>query len=407
MLLLAGAAIVLLLGWTLSSGHWVDVLRREPPQGAAAEDKHYAVKQLLRRLDVPVHQADGLQQLPPPGATLVLTSEHWDFLPQGEQALRRWVEQGGHLVLPVYRSVGKSMKWVPIGPAPDRKDAAERAKEELADRQREVAARQRPQIGPPYPPPRGCDPHVESGEAVTIAPGGPRSLRLCELKAALRSTGGTPVLWQLGQPERAAMLRVPVGRGRVSAVNAVFDWDTSLNNRSLFNGQHAEAAIALIDARPGQPVWFVADERRPSLAAWLWHWAAAAIVLGSLAAAFALWRSAVRFGPLLPGSSLARRSLTEQIRGTAAFVMRGGGGALAAASRRALEQAAARRLPGYRALDDTERAAAVAAAVSLPVPALTRALNPAHLPRGRALVETLALIETARRRLSRREPHDA
>src|SRR6185503_10625564 len=106
---------------------------------------------------------------------------------------------------------------------------------------------------------------------------------------------------------------------------------------------------------------------------------------------FLLWRGGVRFGPLAAPAPTARRSLAEQIRGTGRFALHHGGSeALHAASVRALDEAARRRVAGYAALPAKARtdADALAAAVYNP-----RARRP-HDVRN-----TIALLETARRRL--------
>jgi len=117
-----------------------------------------------------------------------------------------------------------------------------------------------------------------------------------------------------------------------------------------------------------------------------------------------LWRSALRFGPLLPASAPVRRSVAEQIRGTAAFVWRGGGAALVAAARRSLDETARPRIAGWDRMTMAERVAALQRPTALPPDSLTRALEP-QLPwmrsrgRGHALADKLALLEQARRRL--------
>ena len=224
-----------------------------------------------------------------------------------------------------------------------------------------------------------------------------RRFRLCQgdWLTGLEATPAAAEAWALVGTRGAPVLRATLGNGRVTAMGA---W-RFLDNRSVFHGDHAQVAVAMLDLRAGDNVWFVIDEKRDALLTWLWHRAGPAIGLALLAMVFALWRGARRFGPLLPQAPLARRSVAEQIRGTAAFVLRGGGAALLAAARRALDDAARQRIAGYDRMTMGQRIEALRQPTGLAADVLTRALDPA-LPRGRALADKLALIEQTRRRLA-------
>jgi hypothetical protein len=113
-----------------------------------------------------------------------------------------------------------------------------------------------------------------------------------------------------------------------------------------------------------------------------------------------LWRSGVRLGPLAAARPPARRSLAEQIRGTARFLVRHGGGcALHAATLRALDEAAARRVAGYGRLERTQRCDALAALTPFTSEALAAAVHDSGLRRPRELGATLTVLETARRHI--------
>jgi hypothetical protein len=117
-----------------------------------------------------------------------------------------------------------------------------------------------------------------------------------------------------------------------------------------------------------------------------------------VAIALALWRTGVRFGPLLAPIAAARRSLAEQIRGTGRFALRhGGGAALHTASLRALDEAAGRRVPGYTKLAPRDRAEALAKLTGLDRDALLKAIHHDDARRPSELRNTIALLEAARR----------
>jgi hypothetical protein len=420
--LLALAAIAALGLWLLFATEWVDVWRPTPPRNEAARDSHYAIKQIASKLGAKVTSPDNLDRLPPPGATLVLESNEWDFLPGRSQQLRDWVEvHGGHLVLPSFFTTGATIDWLPLRqkkrskgadlscPAPSADNDHNNDDEDDDERKNATPApAQAPRpslpdplfIGPQDSPRDPCPMLAERLNGNTEAEPR-RSFRLCdgEWLTDLEATPAAAEAWALVGRRGTPVLRATLGNGRITAMGA---W-RFLDNRSVFKGDHAEAAIAMLDLRPGHDVWFVIDEKRDALLTWLWHRAGPAIGLALLALALALWRGARRFGPLLPQAPLARRSVAEQIRGTAAFVLRGGGAALLAAAQRALDDAARARIAGYDRMTLGQRVEALRQPTGLPADALTRALDPrvpSGYARGRALTDKLAVIEQTRRRLA-------
>jgi hypothetical protein len=147
-------------------------------------------------------------------------------------------------------------------------------------------------------------------------------------------------------------------------------------------------------------VHFLSEGEHPSLLALLWHHAASVVVLALTLVGLGLWRGAVRLGPLAAPPLQGRRSLAEQIRGTGLFALRHGGGeSLHAASVRALEESAARRVSGYARLSVGERAAAIARLTGFERDALAKAIYHPGLRHPHELRSTIALVETARRRL--------
>jgi hypothetical protein len=416
--LLALVAIAALGAWLVFATEWVDVWRPTRPRNEAASDSHYAIKQIAARLGAKVTSPDNLDRLPPPGATLVLESNEWDFLPSRSEQLREWVEvRGGHLVLPSFSTTGATIDWLPLRekkrvkgadlscPAPGAGN--DDHDEDDEDDEANTEAEPTPPPSRPRPPnPWLVGPQEGSRDACPAlaervggdAEAEPRRLfRLCQgdWLTNLEATPATAEAWALVGRRGAPMLRATLGNGRVTAMGA---W-RFLDNDSVFKGDHTQAAIAMLDLRPGSDVWFVIDEKRDALLTWLWHRAGPAIGLALLAVAFALWRGARRFGPLLPQAPLTRRSVAEQIRGTAAFVLRGGGAALLAAARRALDDAARARIAGYDRMTMSQRVEALRQPTGLPADVLTRALDP-QLPPKRALADKLAVIEQTRRRLA-------
>lgn len=404
-----GAFIAVLLGaagiWLALHTEWVEVEVNDPLKGAALRDADYRLKQFATRLGARVSTPTNLDQLPPPGATLVLSSIHWNLFPERAQALRQWVEAGGHLWVPYRGRVDAALAWIPVRwvRVPTTKPAAPAHPASAADddednEEDEGEAVARPAPVPARPPGPADKPRCAGvGEPAHVTPafGAHRMFTSCLYpRETLRAS--VPVQWALHGEHGAVVARVPVGRGSVTVASAYMPW----GNGQLLNGDNALLAAATLRIQPGQTLWFVQDEARPPLLGFLWSTGTPAVLLGALALAFALWRGAVRFGPRAALLPIARRSVAEQIRGTAAFIHHHGGGALHTAQLRALHDAARPRIQGFDALILGERALAIAKATHLDAHALARAMNPAlNAALNRHPSAALALIETARRRL--------
>jgi hypothetical protein len=169
--------------------------------------------------------------------------------------------------------------------------------------------------------------------------------------------------------------------------------------RSLFEGDHARLFVAATELHRNDEVHFLSEDNHPSLIALVWVHGWPVVALALVGIALALWRGAIRFGPLAALPPAARRSLAEQIRGTGQFTLRHGGAeSLHAACVHALDDAAKRRVPGYTNLTAAERADALARLTGFDTNALAAAIHHPGMRRGHELRSTIALLEDARRR---------
>ena len=378
--LLIGAGV-----WWSRSIEWVDIDVPTPPKKEASRDRLYAAKALVRRLGGQVSAPQSLAELPPPGATLVLSSLHWNMFPGREKALRSWVDGGGRLVIiQTAWSEGNELPgWLPIHSrsAPQRRNEPASAPAAPSGRR-------------PAPPFRACD-LVSEPDDVAGAFGSPRSFRVCGF-AYRRLSSATPAQWRLDRPDGTVMLRVPFGKGSVTW-NAI---DGSFANQNVARDDSALAFAAALELHPGDAVWFVADEARTPLLSLLWSDGTPALLLALLAVTLALWRGAARFGPIVEEPALARRSIGEQVRRTAAYIAQGGGSALRRASARALDETARRTVAGYAALIGArERSEAIARHGAVPAATLEAAMMPSASDDRRLLAVTIARLEQARRAL--------
>jgi hypothetical protein len=203
------------------------------------------------------------------------------------------------------------------------------------------------------------------------------------------------MVWALRDPSGVQAVRVAVGRGTVTVINA-----SPFRHQELFEGDHGWLFVAATDLRRGDEVHFLSEDDSPALLALVWRSGAPAVVSGLLLLALVMWRGAVRFGPLLAPERAERRSLAEQIRGTGEFALRHGGGqALQAASVRALEETARRRVPAYAGLSASGRGEALERLSGFNA---TTLLSAAYDQRSRAphqLRSAIAFIEAARRQI--------
>ncbi len=382
--------IVLVVGtgtWFASVTEWVDVEVRTPPRGEAARNPLYGARRLLQDLGTKIQTKSGLDAMPPANARLLLTSTHWALFPGREARLHQWVERGGHLVLPaLLAGDGALSDWVPV-------DLQE------ADKRPVIRApvAPAPRTGASTPAKDKDCRELSDRMAAPLPPDTARSLRLCGWPHWQRMVARTPAvpLWALEGSGGIELLRMAVGKGSVTVLGP----HRAFHNTGLLRGDNAVVLAATLQLEPGVEVWIVAEESREHLLLWVWHAAWIAIVLVLAAVLAALWRGAVRFGPVGTTTEQQRRSMAEQVTGTARFLREHGPDALYAAQVRALQESAGRHVPGYRRLAGAARVQALAQATGLAARDLEHVLAPRRRTSA-ALPAELDLLETARRRLA-------
>ena len=418
-LLVAALVVGLLVAgirWLMQSGEWVEIDVPSSPHGEALRDPLYAAKQLARQLGASVSAPKSFEQLPPDGTTLVLASPRWNMFPGRAAALAQWVERGGRLVLlQSAMSERAAPPWLPLRLAPMRRPTGTAGDGNLPahddDEDDEPAAEDTAASAAPRPPPpespvpaglvpgrfaTACLYYREPEDTPVFAFGEQRSFQVCGY-ASRRLLGQRRPEWQIDAPDGSVAMRVPLGRGSVTA-STIEGW---LNNSAVLRHDAPLAFAAVLQLRPGDVVWFVDEERRERLLALLWSNGKPALLLAAAALCLALWRGGVRFGPLIAEAPRARRSIGEQVRRTAAFIAAGGGLALHRAAVRALEEQARRSVPHYASLTTLdERSGAIARRIGADAAALASAMGaPAPAVRRPALTAAIAVLEHARRAL--------
>lgn len=369
-------AIVGITVWVARTTHWEEVTERTPLKGPAAHNPFYAVQRLSELLGARTRIRKEIVTPPPANAVLVLFFWNWMLIPERRDRIERWVRDGGRLV------VGSDILSYPDF------DNWTGVIRRSADRDENNRSRLK------------CTPlvhrlTVDTPASADSATSSRERFDVCQYVGEGLATT-RKVDWRLRDNlGHTHALRIPIGRGSVTIIDAL-----AFGNLDLLCGDSGALFAAATQLHRGDQIEFLTESEGGMLLKLLWTYGAPVIVLGLLLIALWLWRSGVRFGPLMAPTDPARRSLAEQIRGTGLFTLRfGGGRALYAATVRALGEAAARRLPHYDRLPGPERVEALASLTGLGARELSAALEEPG-ERRRDIRRTIALLETARRRIA-------
>jgi hypothetical protein len=356
--------------WVASHLEWGEIDVPVPIRGEARTNPFYAAQQLARQLGASA-RSEHLFVAPSENGVMVLSGWRWALSPARSAAVERWVESGGRLV--VDRTVTDDaafQRW--SGIAPVERGAATRPRRTVRDVAR---------------PGSLCRLVVSDvpGEAPWQICGSTRA-------SALRSTRMPE--WTLRDADGLQLVRVRIGRGSVTAVNA-----KPFTEFAVFEGNDAALMVVATELRVGDEVRFLTEGDAPSLLALAWQRGSPVVVLLGLIVAAWLWHAAARFGPLSEPEGGARRSLEDQIRGIGEFTRRcAAGDPLFGATQRALNETAGRRIPGYGRLAAEERATALSRATAMAPDRLVAAMQ-WRTVQARRLAEAVHVMETARRRL--------
>jgi len=383
---LVGVAVIALAWWIASNTYWEEYDRNTGLQGEALTNPFYAAQRLAGLLGAHTKLRHEIMTAPPRGAALVLGDWNWDIIPERRERLERWVQDGGRLV--VLRNMLAERQftaWSGVTQTQARK--IKRGKEREPKKCIPAAAI-------PCPPPSSSP--VED-------PGAPaRRWNICNLPGWTYLTTSRHASWQLNDTEgRTQTLRLEIGRGSVTIVNA-----DPFTEDSLVCGNDPQFFVAATQLHSGDLVEFLTEGTGASIPQLAWTYGAPIVMLVALLIVLWIWRSSVRFGPLMAVPDAARRSLAEQIRGTGRFTLRfGAGSALHAAAVRALNETAARRVPHFERLAGEARMEALAPIASLSASELSAAFNRAVARNPHELRNAIATLELARRHMSESASH--
>lgn len=372
-----GVLVVAFVGWIAVNTRWEPYEVDMPPKGEARLNPFYGAQRLAEQLGAETSWRHALGSAEPDGV-LVASALYWTLIPSRRQAIERWVDNGGRLVVDGgFLGTQEFDRWSGI---------SQELPDDDADEDEDVEENNKPKE--PFKLPSRCRKWQDDSNTV---------YRTCGYWGAVPLTTTREPVWSLHDESGRQAIRVRQGRGSITVVNgSPFSTERLVDKES----DHARLFVAVTQLQRGDHVYFVSENERPSLTTLIWQHGAPVVCLVAAWLVLALWRGGVRFGPRIPEAEPVRRSLAEQIRGTAQFALRfGGGDSLYEATLRAFTTAAQKRISGFAALDVDGRAAAVARLTGFDATALASAMTAVDFRRVNELRTTVALLEAARRQL--------
>ncbi len=333
--------------------------------GEAAANRYLAAQRLLERMGIEVRslKLGELSSLPPHNGTLILPTERRTLSRERTRLLKRWVDQGGHLIVVTWTL------W----------DEEDRREDPLLD---PLGFRQYAQLE-----------GVESVLALASVSGREQPLSVQHDPRFRFEDREDRATWSIEDANGTHLLQAPVLQGTLTALTD----DLFMTNYTIAEHDHAELMyrLARTDGRTG-PVWIVFAEEWPGPWQLLWENGWAVVVALAFLISSWIWMRSRRFGPLLPDPPRDRRSLMEHIEASGRFHWRHAGARmLADASRGALMERVRLRHPGWLALSPAELAKRLGESADVPLWRINRALafrpelEPEHFAEDVATMEQL------------------
>jgi hypothetical protein len=401
----ATVLVVAFIAWIGSHLRFTETKLPLPLQGEAVTNPYYAAIKLTEQLQAKAAW-ERIFSVPASDSVILLSNWNWSLSHARRERVEAWVANGGRLVVDnsLIGGAEEFEKWVGVSRLDHSKDAEknddENAEEDSAKssgddgddeaknakKKRKLSRGERNLVEQFID--QACTPLTEDGTK--------RTFSVCGIDTSVSLTSSRKLIWALRRDRDIQALRIAVGRGSVTVLNAA-----PFRYREFFQGDHPSLFVTATQLHHGDNLFFFTEEDHASLLTLTWRYGAPVVLLLAALIALALWRNSTRFGPLAAVPEKARRSLAEQIRGTGEFTLRfGGGRALHTALVRALREAAVKRLPNYDRMSSEERVAAVAKLTGVLESELGPAVNYSGARNSHELRNVIAVLETARRRLS-------
>jgi len=394
--------------WIAFNLHWETITVPTPPKGEALSNPYYALEHFAANLGIHTQEIATVRGLVPE-AVLVFEEPGDELTHPPIEALENWVESGGRLVISsmLLDSYPALKAWSGIKraraspqPAPAPPAAAPAAAPPAAAPPAAAPPAAAPPDAAPAPPHSTASSGSDCPLMTVRADGTPtgQSFRVCDAGPTLGFDGDRAPAWSLSDDRGMHVIRTGVGFGEVTVLEPV----GVLGNEMLKRADHAEMFAAAAGLRHDDTLLIFHPATAEPLPALLWRLAAPGILFLLAALLAVAWRHAPRFGPPLPLPTPVRRSLAEQIRANARFAWRTHSlEGLRTSARRSLDEAAARHIAGYGALDASQRAYRLAAFTGLDATAIRAARAEIASHRRNEQRAAITLMEVCRRILLR------
>lgn len=316
------------------------------PSGEARRNPYLAAERFAGRMGLRTRQLRALPELDGlRGGVLLLPSRRQALDPRRLRSIVAWVEGGGHLI-------------------------AEAELFGVADPLLDLLGVQRISVTPPAAKP----PPVE-------LPNG-RKLNV--------SIFGTALL-QAPDKDAARLVFITRGKGMVTAASGL----QFARNNLIGIGDNAEFLWYLLELTPAAELQVYLRPERLSLWAFLKEHAAPVLAATAALLVLWLWRTAPRFGPVVPDAPPARRRLLDHLRASGRYYwekqLRG---RLVGAARDAALRRIARAQPEFASATSAERATRLCSLISVTREDAERFMSASGAVRG---LEFIRLMHTAQR----------
>lgn len=275
-----------------------------------------AAGRLLEMRGMNVRFAPEYASLPPHARVIVLATP-LDILDDKEQqSLLAWVKQGGHLVTEM-QSIS------------DEDEEKPEESDDLLTRLFDVRLR----LHEEKPEAKAKSPLLADAGLHTVIVGDEGSLQTGFNRDYFLQAGRRPPEWKASDEIGAHALRFALGKGHVTLLS-----DSAwMDNRQLGKGDHGALLWRVVSTadsaghdsentatamrKPGNEVWLIHGQERPSLLRLMWDAGAALMVVAAVFVLAWLWQSMQRFGPprLLPAQN--RRRLSEHLQASGRYLL--------------------------------------------------------------------------------------
>ncbi|MGH8354072.1 MAG: DUF4350 domain-containing protein [Pseudomonas sp.] len=397
-----GTGLVLLLGllgiYLLGQLQPYQETLKHGPAPEVQGNPYLAAEHFLRRQQLSVRRADGLEvlpSLPSQGQTLLLLGDRKRMTPRQAERLLDWAAKGGHLLF-VAERLWDEDQGASGDPLLDRLGIRQYLTEDLEAEATEVAedgeaAEEDDEVSAPAVAAEPLDPAAADAEGA----GGSQPANeepYPELTKLYLENEDAPAYldfdaaYHLDDTQNRAhawansgaathMLQLDHGAGLVTVLTDGWLWQ----NRQI--AAHDNAWLLWYLTQDSAVTLLYRAERVDLASLLLRHFPQALVAL-ALLLALLLWSVGLRHGPLQAPASRSRRQLQEHLRGSADFLLRRSGQqSLLQGLQRDIQRRARRRHPGFERLGVAEQWQVLGRLTRLPPSAVSQAMRPLPVQR--------------------------